>query len=70
MTGDAALALLEELRAVRAELGALREDNREMQAKLERLAALPPADMGAGVEAGLLTRLAARVEGWLGRLRS
>lgn len=69
MSGDAARALLEELRAVRAELVALREDNREMRAELQKMAALPPADKGAGEEAGLLTRLAARVEGWLRRSR-
>jgi DNA-binding transcriptional MerR regulator len=69
MTGDVARALLEELRAVRAELGALREDNQEMRAELQKLAALPPADKAVGAEAGLLTRLAARVEGWMRQFR-
>jgi DNA-binding transcriptional MerR regulator len=69
LQGDAALALLDELRAVRAELVALREDNRQMRAEMQKLAALPPADEVAGRETGLLTRLAARVERWLGRLR-
>jgi DNA-binding transcriptional MerR regulator len=62
MTGDAAWALLEELRAVRSEVA-------EMRVEMQKLAALPPADKGAGKGAGLLTRLAGRVEGWLGRFR-
>ncbi len=63
LQGDAALALLEELRAVRSEVA-------EMRVEMQKLAALPPADKRAGAEAGLLVRLAARVERWLGRLRS
>jgi DNA-binding transcriptional MerR regulator len=62
LQGDTALALLDELRAVRLELV-------EMRAEMQTLAALPPADKGAGAEAGLLVRLAARLEQWLKDIR-
>ncbi len=50
--------LLGEMRAVREELTALRTEVRELKA-------LPPADRVSSEGAGLLTRLAARVERWL-----
>lgn len=55
---DAAHTLLGEMRAVREELAAVRAEVRELKA-------LPPADGVSSEGAGLLTRLAARVEGWL-----
>lgn len=70
LPGDAAGTLLAELRAVRSELVELREDNRALWAELRAFAALPPADRGTADEgAGLLTRLAGRVERLLQRLR-
>lgn len=64
--GDVSQALLDELRALRAEVV-------EMRVEMQRLTALPPADKvsaeASGARAGLLTRLAASVERWLERLR-
>lgn len=62
VTGDAAGALLAELRALRSEVA-------EMRAEMQKLAALPPADKVSGEGVGLLTRLEARVERWLGWFR-
>jgi DNA-binding transcriptional MerR regulator len=63
MTGDASRALLEELRALRAELA-------ELRAEVKEVTALPPAARVGGERGGVLTRLAERVERWLGGLRS
>ncbi len=60
VTGDAGKALLEELRAVRAELT-------EMRAEIRGLRALPPAAKVVDRSTGLLVRLAVRVERWLKR---